>query len=76
LKLTTIWPLYPQLDTFEVSEGKGLKVNVSEPKTRLFIGNIPKSKDRGEIEDEFRKLTAGLREVIIYSSPDDKKKNR
>lgn len=65
-----------QLDSHELGEGKTLKVNVSEPKTRLFIGNIPKSKDREDIEDEFKKLAAGLREVIIYSSPDDKKKNR
>jgi len=65
-----------QLDSYEIGEGKILKVNVSEPKTRLFIGNIPKSKGKDEIDEEFRKLSAGLREVIIYSSPDDKKKNR
>jgi len=65
-----------QLDSYEISEGKALKVNVSEPKTRLFLGNIPKLKGKDEIEEEFTKLTAGLREVIIYSSPDDKKKNR
>merc|ERR1712110_1032467 len=35
-----------------------------------------KSKGKDEIEEELRKVTAGLREVIIYSSPDDKKKNR
>ena len=45
-----------QLDSHELGEGKTLKVNVSEPKTRLFIGNIPKSKDREDIEDEFKKL--------------------
>lgn len=65
-----------QLDSYEISEGKELKVNVSEPKTRLFLGNIPKSKGKDDIEEELVKLTAGLREVIIYSSPDDKKKNR
>lgn len=65
-----------QLDSYELGEGRALKINVSEPKTRLFIGNIPKSKGREDIEDEFRKMSAGLREVIIYSSPDDKKKNR
>jgi len=65
-----------QLDSYEISDGKTLKINVSEPKTRLFIGNIPKSKGKDEIEEELKKVTAGLREVIIYSSPDDKKKNR
>ena len=34
-----------------------MKVNVSEPKTRLFIGNIPKSKGKDEIEEEFKKLS-------------------
>ena len=33
-----------------------LKVNVSVPNTRLFVGNIPKSKGHDEILDEFGKL--------------------
>ena len=45
-----------QLDAFEIGGGI-LKVNVSEPKTRLFIGNIPKSKSSIEIDEEFRKLS-------------------
>ncbi|KAG8237069.1 hypothetical protein J437_LFUL005176 [Ladona fulva] len=53
-----------------------MKVNISVPNLRLFVGNIPKSKGKEEITEEFGKLTAGLTEVIIYSSPDDKKKNR
>ena len=64
--------LPPQLDSYEIAEGKSLKINVSEPKTRLFLGNIPKSKDKEKIEEELRKLTAGSREVIIYSSTNDK----
>ena len=44
---------------------------------RLFVGNIPKSKTRDEILDEFEKIASGLIDVIIYASPDDqKKKNR
>jgi len=65
-----------RLNSQEIARGKALKVNVSVPNTRLFVGNIPKSKGRDEIVDEFGKLSAGLQEVIIYSSPDDKKKNR
>jgi len=49
--------LASQLDSYEIGEGKFLKVNVSEPKTRLFVGNIPKSKNRDEIEEEFEKLS-------------------
>ncbi|XP_049849732.1 heterogeneous nuclear ribonucleoprotein Q isoform X4 [Schistocerca gregaria] len=65
-----------ELDNHEIKPGKSLKVNISVPNLRLFVGNIPKSKGKEEILDEFGKLTAGLTEVIIYSSPDDKKKNR
>ncbi|KAJ8675044.1 hypothetical protein QAD02_010830 [Eretmocerus hayati] len=65
-----------ELDNYEIKPGKSLKVNISVPNLRLFVGNIPKSKGKEEILDEFGKLTAGLTEVIIYSSPDDKKKNR
>jgi len=52
------------------------KVSVCHPKTQLFVGNIPKSKDKDELFEEFQKRTTGLTEVIIYSSPDDRKKNR
>ncbi|XP_074104282.1 synaptotagmin binding cytoplasmic RNA interacting protein isoform X4 [Cotesia typhae] len=65
-----------ELDNYEIKPGKSLKVNISVPNLRLFVGNIPKSKGKEEILDEFGNLTAGLTEVIIYSSPDDKKKNR
>ncbi|XP_072386267.1 heterogeneous nuclear ribonucleoprotein Q-like isoform X4 [Diabrotica undecimpunctata] len=65
-----------KLDNHEIKPGKNLKINISVPNLRLFVGNIPKSKGKEEILDEFGKLTAGLMEVIIYSSPDDKKKNR
>jgi RNA recognition motif-containing protein len=34
-----------------------LKINVSVPNLRLFVGNIPKSKGKEEILDEFGKLT-------------------
>ncbi|XP_066261722.1 heterogeneous nuclear ribonucleoprotein Q isoform X1 [Euwallacea similis] len=65
-----------KLDNYEIKPGKTLKINISVPNLRLFVGNIPKSKGKEEILEEFGKLTAGLMEVIIYSSPDDKKKNR
>ena len=52
-----LFVVYPQLDSHDIGEGKTLKVNVSEPKTRLFVGNIPKTKDREDIEDEFKKMS-------------------
>ena len=65
-----------QLNSIEFIEGKALKVKVSFPNTRLFIGNIPKSKSKEDIGNTFGYITAGLVEVIIYSSPDDRKMNR
>ncbi|XP_043231757.1 heterogeneous nuclear ribonucleoprotein Q-like isoform X1 [Amphibalanus amphitrite] len=65
-----------QLDNYEIKKGKTLKVNISVPNLRLFVGNIPKSKGKEEIMEEFGKHTEGLVDVIIYSSPDDRKKNR
>ena len=56
---------FPQLDSYEIAEGKSLKINVSEPKTRLFLGNIPKSKGKEEIEDEMRKLTGKLPHKLL-----------
>jgi len=65
-----------QLDNYEIKKGKTLKVNISVPNLRLFVGNIPKSKGKDEILEEFSKHTDNLQDVIIYSSPDDRKKNR
>ncbi|CAG0893623.1 unnamed protein product [Cyprideis torosa] len=66
-----------ELDGFELTRGKMIRVNISDPNVRLFVGNIPKSKGKSEIIDEFRRITGGgLTDAIIYSSPDDKKKNR
>ena len=67
-----------QLDSYEIGEGKTLKLNVSEPKTRLFIGNIPKSKGRDEIEEEFKKLSGKVscvsRRVYLFSKSNSKSK--
>ena len=46
-----------QLDNYEIKKGKTLKVNISVANLRLFVGNIPKSKSKDEIYDEFKKLT-------------------
>lgn len=65
-----------QLNDFELRKGKKLGVTISYNNHRLFVGNIPKNRDRDELLEEFGKHAPGLTEVIIYSSPDDKKKNR
>lgn len=48
---------HPQLDNYEIKSGKCLKINISVPNLRLFVGNIPKSKGKEEILDEFGKST-------------------
>lgn len=65
-----------QMDGYEIRPNRSLKVNISVPNLRLFVGNIPKSKDKADIMEEFAKWTDDLCDVIIYSSPDDNKKNR
>merc|ERR1711881_585588 len=65
-----------QLNDYELRKGKRIGVTISFNNHRLFVGNIPKNRDREELLEEFLKHGPGLREVIIYSSPDDKKKNR
>uniref|UniRef100_F1KVY1 Heterogeneous nuclear ribonucleoprotein R n=2 Tax=Ascaris suum TaxID=6253 RepID=F1KVY1_ASCSU len=59
-----------KFDGHEILPGKNLKVNVSVANTRLFIGNIPKSKSKEEILAEFKEHTEGVVDCIIYTSPD------
>ncbi|KAI5633590.1 RNA recognition motif domain-containing protein [Phthorimaea operculella] len=65
-----------ELNDYEIRKGKKIGVTVSFNNHRLFVGNIPKNRDRDDLFEEFTRHAPGLMEVIIYSSPDDKKKNR
>ncbi|XP_076307632.1 heterogeneous nuclear ribonucleoprotein R-like isoform X1 [Tachypleus tridentatus] len=65
-----------ELDNFEIRNGKYIGVTISINNNRLFVGNIPKNRGKDELFEEFTKHAPGLSDVIIYSSPDDKKKNR
>ncbi|XP_017776044.1 PREDICTED: heterogeneous nuclear ribonucleoprotein R isoform X6 [Nicrophorus vespilloides] len=65
-----------KLNDYEIRKGKKIGVTISYNNHRLFVGYIPKNRDRDDLFEEFTKHAPGLMEVIIYSSPDDKKKNR
>ncbi|KAL5010666.1 hypothetical protein ScPMuIL_012971 [Solemya velum] len=66
-----------QLDNHEIRKGKTLKVNISVANQRLFVGNIPKSKSKDEIMEEFSKKTENLTDVIIYRSAEkENQRNR
>ena len=60
--ISSFYPSPFKLDAHDLGDNRTLKVNVSEPKTRLFIGNIPKSLARNEIESEFRQMSGNKRE--------------
>ena len=53
----TIFQFILQLDNYEIRKGKNLKCNISVANLRLFVGNIPKSKSKDEIVEEFSKIT-------------------
>uniref|UniRef100_A0A9J8B3S0 Heterogeneous nuclear ribonucleoprotein R n=1 Tax=Cyprinus carpio carpio TaxID=630221 RepID=A0A9J8B3S0_CYPCA len=63
-------------DNYEIRSGKYLGVCISVANNRLFVGSIPKNKTRESILEDFGKVTEGLQEVILYTQPDDKRKNR
>uniref|UniRef100_A0A5S6Q5V9 RRM domain-containing protein n=1 Tax=Trichuris muris TaxID=70415 RepID=A0A5S6Q5V9_TRIMR len=69
-----------KFEGYEIKPGKRLRVNVSVANTRLFVGNIPKSKGKEEILEEFSKVAgvSNIVDVIMYSYPNDpvNKKNR
>ena len=50
-----------QLDNYSIRENIALKVNISIPNLRLFVGNIPKSKSKDEIQEEFANRTGNKR---------------
>lgn len=56
--LNMIWFKF-QLNNQQIKQGK-LKANISVANTRLFVGNIPKSKSKDEIMDEFANKTGNL----------------
>ncbi|KAL3884588.1 hypothetical protein ACJMK2_024720 [Sinanodonta woodiana] len=63
------------LNKYEVRPGKTLKANISTSKTRLYVGNIPKGKSGEELKEEFEKITPGIKDVIVYCTPEMQENN-
>ncbi|ESO01253.1 hypothetical protein HELRODRAFT_82058, partial [Helobdella robusta] len=64
-------------NNYEIRPRKFIKVNVSIPNTRIYLGNLPKFKNKDQIFEEVSQYVEGLKDVIIYDIPDDpSKKNR
>uniref|UniRef100_H2ZH10 RNA-binding motif protein 46 n=1 Tax=Ciona savignyi TaxID=51511 RepID=H2ZH10_CIOSA len=64
------------LNNFEIRKGRLLGVCKSVDNCRLFVGGIPKTKQKDEILIEMKKVTEGVVNVIVYPSAADKQKNR
>jgi len=65
-----------QLNNHEIRKGRLLGVCKSVDNCRLFVGGIPKTKQKQEILVEMRKLAEGVVNVIVYPAAADKTKNR
>ena len=65
-----------EMNNFEIRKGRFLGVCLSVDNCRLFVGGIPKNKQREEILTEMKKVTEGVVDVIVYPSATDKAKNR
>jgi len=64
------------LNNHEIRKGRLLGVCKSVDNCRLFVGGIPKSKQKQEILVEMSKLAEGVVDVIVYPAAADKTKNR
>lgn len=59
-----------------IVEGCQLKVEEIEPRTRLFVGNVPKCKSNQDLEKTFYLMTSALKLVISFPSHDSLTGNR
>lgn len=64
------------LNGHKANDRFSLNVSVSYKMNRIFIGSIPKTKTKEQIQEEFSKITEGLKDVIVYTSSEDKALNR
>jgi len=65
-----------ELNDFEIRNRRFLGACLSVDNCRLFVGGIPRNKNRQEILDEMRTVADGVVDAIVYPSITDKTKNR
>jgi len=65
-----------EADGLEIRPGRALGVCLSVDNNRLFIGGLPRQRQRNEILAEMRRLVDGVRDVIVYPDVRDKSRNR
>ena len=65
-----------QCNGFEIRPGRRLGVCASVANRRLFVGPIPKQKNRDEIFQEFKGKLRGLVEVFAYMDRANRNQNR
>ena len=57
-----------KLDGYCIRQKHSIGVMVSWNKTRLFIGGIPKNKNRKDVLKEMKRVTENVKDVILYMS--------
>jgi Q family heterogeneous nuclear ribonucleoprotein R len=65
-----------ELNNYEIRPKRYIGVVKSVDNCRLFVGGLPKNKNKRDIEDELKKYVEGITDVILYSSVVDKTKSR
>ncbi|XP_045615667.1 probable RNA-binding protein 46 isoform X2 [Procambarus clarkii] len=64
------------LNNHEIRTKRFLGVMRSVDNNRLFVGGIPKSRTRLEVQEEMRRVTEGVVKIILYPCINDRTKNR
>jgi Q family heterogeneous nuclear ribonucleoprotein R len=65
-----------ELNDFEIRNRRYLGACLSVDNCRLFVGGIPRNKQKEEILEEMKTVADGVIDAIVYPSITDKTKNR
>lgn len=65
-----------KLDGYEIQPQKKLHVTKSVDNCRLFVGHLPKTLSREQVENVLRLYTDDIKQIFIYYSLSDKTQNR